>query len=194
MGWRSSNALATPSPFTVHRSPFTVHRSRLRSGLPTPARPRGGLLPDLNRDDVVLRRWGERVTAAGNRDRLTRLLVDEALPLVIPEDHLVLVDLLDVLRKEWHLAAAPGRVDHEMRNGEPGGPPAQRLHDLESLLDLCAEVLAARDLIGHVDVVRPHARLEQLLHQLLHHLRIVVHAAQQHGLAAERDAGVRESR
>jgi hypothetical protein len=52
--------------------------------------------------------------------------------------------------------------------------------------------LAAGDLIGHIYVVRPHARLQQLVHQLHHHLGIVVHAAQQHGLTAQRDPGLRQ--
>ena len=48
-------------------------------------------------------------------------------------------------------------------------------------------------LVAHVDVVRPHPCSEQLLHQPLHHLGIVVHALQEHRLAAERHSGVGET-
>jgi hypothetical protein len=39
-------------------------------------------------------------------------------------------------------------------------------------------------------VVRPHAAAQQLREQLAQHARRRVHAAQQHRLVAERDAGV----
>ena len=51
-------------------------------------------------------------------------------------------------------------------------------------------MLGPGHLVAHVDVVGPHPRGEQLLHQQLHHLRIVVHALEQHGLAAQGDAGI----
>src|SRR5256885_6320568 len=47
--------------------------------------------------------------------------------------------------------------DHEVRHGEPRGPAAQRLDDLEALLDRGAKVLRPRHLIAHVDVVGPDA-------------------------------------
>ena len=53
-------------------------------------------------------------------------------------------------------------------------------------------MLRARDLVAHIDVVGPHPRGEQPLHQPLHHIGIVVHPLQQDGLAAERDARVGE--
>src|SRR5690242_11901699 len=88
---------------------------------------RGCLLPDLNRHDIVLRCGGERIPTSRHRDRLTRLLVDEALSFIVPEDHFVLGDLFHVLGKERHLAAAPWRVDDEMRNGKTGSPSSERL-------------------------------------------------------------------
>ena len=53
-----------------------------------------------------------------------------------------------------------------------------------------AEMLGARHRIGHVQVVRADAVLEQLLHQLLHDLRIVVDPLQQDRLRAQRATGV----
>ena len=47
-------------------------------------------------------------------------------------------------------------------------------------------MLGARNLIAHIDVVRPYPGGEQSLHQQLHDLRVVVHALEEHGLAAQR--------
>ena len=77
---------------------------------------RTSLLRPANRHDAGF--GGDGVGARGGGDRLARLLVDEPLAFVVPEDHLVFVDLLDVLGQERNLAAASWCVDHEVRNGE----------------------------------------------------------------------------
>src|SRR2546430_17174147 len=108
------------------------------------------------------------------------LPVDVPLARVVLEHDCLVADRLHVLGQERDLPAASRRVDHEMGHGEPRGPSAQRSDDLQSLLDRGAEMLRPRYLVAHVDVVRPHPRGEQFLHQPLHDLRIEIGRA--HGL------------
>src|SRR5439155_174757 len=84
---------------------------------------------------------------------------------VLLEHDCLVADRLHVLGQERDLPAASRRVDHEMGHGEPRGPPAQRSDDLQALLDRGAEMLRPRYLVAHIDVVRPHPRSEQFLHQ-----------------------------
>src|SRR5256885_5938058 len=100
------------------------------------------------------------------------LPVDVPLARVVLEHDCLVADRLHVLGQERDLPAASRRVDHEMGHGKPRGPSAQRSDDLQSLLDRGAEMLRPRYLVAHVDVVRPHPRGEQFLHQPLHDLRI----------------------
>src|SRR5207249_12261577 len=125
--------------------------------------------------------------------RVFRLLVPENLPRVVAQHDFLVGQLHDVLGQQRDLAAAARSVDDEVRHREPAGPAAQALDDLQALFDRRAEVLGAGHLVAHVDVVGPHARREQLLHQLLHHLDVVVDAFEQHRLAAQGDAGVGEA-
>src|SRR2546421_311909 len=141
--------------------------------------------------------WCRVIATAGLLSDENRLLpgglpVHVALAGVVPEHDGVIGERLDVLGEQRDLATAAGGVDHEVGHGEPGGPAAQRPDDLESLFDGRAEVLRAGDLVAHVDVIRPDPGGEQLLHQQLHDRGVVVHALQEDGLAAERDAGVGE--
>ena len=53
-------------------------------------------------------------------------------------------------------------------------------------------MLGAGHLVAHIDVVGPHPRDEQPLHQQLHHLGIIVDAPEQHRLTPERNAGIGE--
>src|SRR3989475_12052426 len=80
------------------------------------------------------------------------------LPRVVPQHDFLVAQRLDVLRKQRDLAAATRGVDHEVRDGQPRGPAPQGLNDLEPFLDGGTEVLGARDLIAHVDVVGAHPR------------------------------------
>src|SRR5947207_15183300 len=48
--------------------------------------------------------------------RRTGLLVNETLSFVVPEDHLVFSDRLEVFRQQRYLAPTAGRIDHAMRH------------------------------------------------------------------------------
>src|SRR5690348_10071790 len=85
-----------------------LRMTRLGSRLTAAPRARRRLLfPDLNRYDVAFCGRGADLATAGNGHCLTRLLVHEPLALVVAEDHLILVDLLDILGQERNLATAP---------------------------------------------------------------------------------------
>ena len=68
--------------------------------------------------------------------------------------------------------------------------PAQGLDDLDSPGHRRAEVPRARHQVALVDVVGPNAGPDQLVDQLLHHVRAIVDPRQEDRLAAQRDAGV----
>ena len=72
--------------------------------------------------------------------------------------------------------------------------PAQRFHDLQALRHRRAEVPRAVDEIALVEVVGAHAVLHQLVVQVHDDVRAVIDAGEQHGLAAEGDARVRQPR
>src|SRR3981081_1651488 len=98
------------------------------------ARRRGFLPTDGNYIDL-----GRPLDLVRSSRNLSRLLVNEALALVVAEDHFVVVHRFQVLRQERHLASPAWGVDHELRNREARRPSAQRLDDLEALLHCCAE-------------------------------------------------------
>ena len=70
------------------------------------------------------------------------------------------------------------------------GVTAQALDDLDTLAEGCAEVLQTHRQVALVDVVRTYTYLDDLMHELLHHVNAVVDTAQQHALVAQGDTGV----
>jgi hypothetical protein len=67
---------------------------------------------------------------------------------------------------------------------------AELLDDLDAVADAGTQMGRALDQIALIEVIRPHAAHEQLVHEALHDVGIVVHAAQQHALIAQRHAVV----
>ena len=118
--------------------------------------------------------------------------VAASLALEVAEHQVVAVAAEHRIGQQRDLAAAARRVDDVVRHRVAGGMAAQLRDDLEALLDRRAEVRRAADRVALVEVVRPDADHQQLVHQLLHRLDVVVDALEQHGLAAERNAGVGE--
>src|SRR5690606_2532362 len=95
--------------------------------------------------------------------------------------------------QQWDFAAAAGGVDHIGGNRIAARVTAQSGYDLQSLLYRRTEVGRAGDRVALVQIVWPDASHQQSVHQRLHDFGIVVDALQQHGLAAERDAGIGEA-
>ena len=89
-----------------------------------------------------------------NRNRLPGLLVGESFSLVVAENHLVVRDLLNILREERHLSAAARRVDDELRHGEPRRPATQCLEDLADPgnSEWQRDVSVSYNNLGHVDL------------------------------------------
>src|SRR5215218_5969555 len=135
-----TRARSTPTPSRPRRSPWCEsvsgacssegagQRGRSLRGASAvrrfpPAR-RAALLrrlPRLDRHDIRRRLGGDHRHLARHVD-LARLLVAEPLALVVAEDHLVVVDLLDVLGEERNLASTARGVDDELRHGEARCP------------------------------------------------------------------------
>src|SRR5690606_6611060 len=118
----------------------------------------GTSAPSRIQQDQLLERRGLYALAVAPVPPRTGQRVPVLLPRVVAQHDLARGDALDVLGEQRGLAAAAGRVDHEVRNAQPAGPAAQRADDLEALLDGRAEVLAAGDDVRLVDVVGPDAR------------------------------------
>ena len=98
-----------------------------------------------------------------------------------------------VVRVERNLAAPARAIDDELRDGVAAGVAAQVLDNFEPLAHRSAEVRRTLDEVALVEIVGPNAAAEQLLHEHLHGGGIVVDAAEEHGLVAERDARVGET-
>ena len=96
-------------------------------------------------------------------------------------------------RPDRDLSVAAGHVEHIGRLGEARETAAQGLYQCLAVVDGDAEVSGAAHKIGMMQVVGFHSRGHQRAHQLLQGFHVVVHAAQQHGLATQRDPGLRQT-
>ncbi len=67
---------------------------------------------------------------------------------------------------------------------------AQSFNDLDALGDRRAEMARARHQVALVQIVGPHAHLDQLVHELALDVDAIVDAGQQHGLIAQGNARV----
>lgn len=96
----------------------------------------------------------------------------------------------DVIRVNRYLAAAAGRVDNVGRHAVTGSMPAEFLDYVDTGVDRGAEMLRTSDKIALVNIIRPHAHLQKLVHQFFHDERPVVDAFEQNSLAAKRYPGI----
>src|ERR1041384_6184793 len=97
-------------------------------------------------------KWGRsmlRPTSA-DEDGLDRLAVAVGLAGVVPKNDFRIGQLDDVFGEQRDFAAASGRIDDEVRHRQPRGPAAERLDNLQPLLNRGAEVLGARTLVTHI--------------------------------------------
>ena len=70
---------------------------------------------------------------------------------------------------------------------------AQAFHDLQTLGDAGAQMRRTGDRIALIHVVGLDAAQQQFLHERTHHGHVVVDLLEQHGLVAQRDAGIGEA-
>jgi hypothetical protein len=70
--------------------------------------------------------------------------------------------------------------------------PAEFLDYADTRVDRGTEMLRTADQVALIDIIRPHAHLQKLMHQLFHDERPVVDPFEQYRLAAQRYAGIRE--
>jgi len=90
-------------------------------------------------------------------------------------------------------AAAARGVNDVLRDGVAGGVAAERFDDLDALANGGTKVMGTTNEVTLVNVVRTDARHEKLVHQRFHDGGIVVDAAQENSLVAERDASISEA-
>ena len=128
------------------------------------------------------------------RSAVGGLGVLEHFPLEIPDHHAVGIVAEDVIWVHGHLAAAAGGIDHILRHGVAGGVAAQLLHDLQPAPHAGAQMRTAVDEVALINIQWPHATHQQLLHECFHDNGIVVHTLEQHGLVAQRNAGIGQAR
>ena len=69
----------------------------------------------------------------------------------------------------------------------------QEFDDFDTLGNRGAEVFQTHREVALVNIVWTNTHFHELLHQFLHHVGAVVHAAEQHGLVAQRNTGVSQS-
>ena len=100
--------------------------------------------------------------------------------------------LAQVARPDRRLAVPAGNVEDIFGLAQARQPPAQAAHERLSGRDRGAQMRRARREIAVVEIIRLDAVLDEAAHQRRERLRVVVDAAQQHGLPEKRDAGISE--
>ncbi len=124
--------------------------------------------------------------------RLGGLGVAILLAAVIAEDGLGGGPLEHVVRLQRDLPAAARQIDRQVRHREAGRPPAQALQDLDPLGERGAQVLEPLGDVHLVEIVRPDAHGQALLHQVADGGHRGVQPAHQHRLVLHRDPVVDE--
>src|SRR6185437_4182789 len=158
-----------------------------RSGNPAMAMS-GGTIKAVPRIEQIVIRPPQRILRPPSATKRIGITIGAALE--IGEQQIVAIAADDVIGQQRNLAAAAGRIDDKLRHGVAGGVAAQPPNDFEALLDRGAEVLRTGNRVALIEVIGFYPRLEQPLHQRLHHLDRIVDALEQHRLAAERNAGI----
>src|SRR5438552_9420257 len=120
-----------------------------------------------------------------------RILEDFAF--VIPNHDFLVVVIKNVTGIDRHLAAAAGRVDHELRHSVTAGMAAQAFDDFDTLRDRRTQMRRAVNQVALINVVWTHATHEEFVHKRLHSFQIVVHPGEQNALVSERDTRVGET-
>ena len=113
--------------------------------------------------------------------------------LIVLQHRDVFVQVHHVIRRQDRDLAAPaGRVDDKVGNRHPAGMALQRADDVHPRLHRGAEMVGAFRQVRLVEVVWFHPSQQQLVHQTLHDVRVIVDAFEQDGLGAQRNAGIRQ--
>src|SRR5438876_11574799 len=92
----------------------------------------------------------------------------------------------------WNFTVAAGEIEDITRLAKAGDTAAQGAHQRLPLPQIRPEMTGAAREIGMVEVIGLDPRGYQASEQAFEHRRVVVHALEEHGLAQERNAGLRE--
>src|SRR5215472_9679977 len=116
----------------------------------------------------------------------------------MPDTHAVLDDPArwavrgDRTWRNRHLAVATGDIEHIGRLAQTGEAPAQRLHEALAGRNAGTKMRGAASEISMVKVVGFDAHRDETAKQGFQSRRVVIDAAQQHGLRQKRNAGAAE--
>src|SRR3989337_1388577 len=120
--------------------------------------------------------------------------VGKYLVLVVPQDDLALCLGKEVCGSHGYLAAPAGRVHDECRDSVTGRVSTELFYYVHAYGHGRAEVARSHRHVALIEVIRAHPYFQELMHELFHGGRPVVHALQKHRLAAERYPRVGQAR
>ena len=99
-----------------------------------------------------------------------------------------------IIRADRRLAVAAGDIEHVIRLAQAGDASPQSSHQLLALRDRRAQMRRARRKIAMMQVIGLDAAFDEGPHQRFQDFGIVIDATQQHRLAHQGNAGVRQPR
>ena len=111
---------------------------------------------------------------------------------VVAHHDFIVVYVCHIFRQYRNLASSTWGVDDVVGYGQPRGVTSQGLDDFETFFDSRPEVVGSLGQVGLIDVIRPDTDREELLHEFLHHRRIIVDTLEQNSLAPDRNTGIDE--
>src|SRR5664280_444704 len=100
----------------------------------------------------------------------------------------------NIIGADRDLATTMRRVDDELRNGEAARVTAQKLHDLDALVNRRTEVADTTGQIALVNVVGPDTDSHEFLNELFHDIGTIVDPLEENGLVANRDPCIGQHR
>src|SRR5258708_2372591 len=135
---------------------------------------------------------------AGHRQRYAPLLSPVRRRIAVPPARKILdhpataLDRFCVAWPHWNFTVAAGEIEDVTGLAKPGDATAQSPHQRLPLPQIHPEMTGAAREIGMVEVIGFDPRRHQATEQAFEHASVVVHALEEHGLAQQRNAGLRE--
>ena len=99
-----------------------------------------------------------------------------------------------IMRPNRRLSVATGNIEHIFRLAQAGDAAPQAAHEFLALCDRGAQMRRSRRQIAMMQVIGLDAVFDEGPHQGFQNFGIVIYAAEQHGLADQGNAGIREPR
>src|SRR5664280_305297 len=100
----------------------------------------------------------------------------------------------NIVGTDRNLATTMRRIDDELRHGEAARMTAQKLHDLDALVDRGSEVTDTTGQIALVDIIGSDADSHELLNELFHDIGAIVDPLEKDRLVANRNPCINQHR